>query len=122
METCAYCKSQETELFENGVAVCIGCMNSREAKAKTREPSRNIRPYLIEALCKTSAEAHHADRELNQAIGELSGLHQPDGAERVNSASLKLSAARKNMWEAHNRLSEFFSRGIVPEDLKDRKG
>ena len=34
MAVCAHCKKQETELYENGVPICIACANARDAKAK----------------------------------------------------------------------------------------
>jgi hypothetical protein len=47
-----------------------------------------------------------------------SGLPYPDGVQRIKNASNKLNLARKAMATAHNRLNDYLSRGIVPEDLK----
>ena len=43
----------------------------------------------------------------------------PDGVHRIKNASNKLTAARKEMGTAHNRLDDFLSRGVVPDDLKE---
>ena len=51
-----------------------------------------------------------------------SGLPQPDGAQRIKNASHALSIARKEMATAHNRLNDYLSRGIVPDDLKQGSG
>lgn len=34
MATCFHCKTQETQLYENGVPICIACANGRDKKAK----------------------------------------------------------------------------------------
>ena len=34
MATCAHCKTQQTELYENGVPVCILCADARDARIK----------------------------------------------------------------------------------------
>lgn len=36
MATCFHCKTEETQLFENGVPICLVCANTRaEAKLDT---------------------------------------------------------------------------------------
>jgi hypothetical protein len=37
MATCAHCKTQETDLFDNGVPICIACATNKDAKAKPME-------------------------------------------------------------------------------------
>ena len=41
MEKCAFCKIENTELYENGVPICLDCSRARdqEAKAVDHEPS-----------------------------------------------------------------------------------
>ena len=34
MATCAYCKNQETQLYENGVPTCLKCVEARSIKRK----------------------------------------------------------------------------------------
>ena len=42
MATCAVCKTKETQLYENGVPICTGCVNWQQAKAKLDEIRRNV--------------------------------------------------------------------------------
>jgi hypothetical protein len=41
MEKCAFCKIENTELYENGVPICLDCSRARdqEAKAVDHKPS-----------------------------------------------------------------------------------
>ena len=32
MAVCSVCKTEETQLHENGVPICIGCVNAQEKK------------------------------------------------------------------------------------------
>jgi hypothetical protein len=32
MATCAHCNTEETELYESGVPICLRCANAKEAK------------------------------------------------------------------------------------------
>jgi hypothetical protein len=50
-----------------------------------------------------------------------SGMPHPDGVQRIHSAAREMDAARKEMMTAHARLNDFIERGIVPEDLNQRK-
>jgi len=55
-------------------------------------------------------------------MGDIpSHLPHPDGTQHLSNAARELSAARKEMMDAHNRLNDFLARGIVPEDLKRQK-
>jgi hypothetical protein len=46
----------------------------------------------------------------------------PTEHQRINNASREVSLARAEMMRAHNRLDDFMTRGIVPEDLKYGSG
>jgi hypothetical protein len=81
MATCASCKTQETELYENGVPACLKCIEARSIK---RKPS------------------------LSEYEDIRATLHQ----------ELIRANDRKEVGTAHNRLNDFLTRGIVPEDLK----
>ena len=39
MPTCVHCKTEETQLYQNGVPICLQCADAYEAKTKqgTRE-------------------------------------------------------------------------------------
>ena len=115
MATCFHCKTENTELHENGVPICLDCSASREAAAKEapKQP-RDIHTVLVERLCKATNRADAAARAFDASMNN----HRLNGAEHIIGASEELSAARKGMMDAHTRLSDFLARGIVPEDLK----
>ena len=67
------------------------------------------------AVQRRDQASAHFD-EVRRAVP--SGLPHPDGTQRIHNASRELSAARKEMMKAHNRLNDYLGLGIVPEDLK----
>ena len=119
MAQCAYCKA-ETEMYVGGdVPICVECSDAREAKPQPPVPSQDIRVNLLQDLLGATARSSDANREFDEAIGQFpSGLPHPDGVQRIKNASNKLFVSRKEMGTAHNRLNDYLSRGIVPEDLK----
>jgi hypothetical protein len=120
MATCATCKNEETASFENSVPICRNCATIRDANAKhAPQQRREIQTTLVDGLCKATTDAHIANVEFGSTLDEFpTGLPRPAGSDRVNKASRKLSDAREEQMTAHNRLSDFLARGIVPEDLK----
>jgi hypothetical protein len=118
MAECFRCKTY-TQLFDNGVPICLKCTEEREVRRKPPAPSPSVRSILHEDLIAATKQNCEALREFDEAIGQFpSGLPHPDGVQRIKNASNKLTVARKEMGTAHNRLDDFLSRGIVPEDLK----
>ena len=118
MAACAYCGA-ETELYENGVPICLKCSDERDAKHRIRPPTHEIRAILHEDLIRATKRNSEALREFDEAMGQYaSGIQHPDGVQRIKNASNALSIARKEMTTAHNRLNDYLNRGIVPEDLK----
>jgi len=89
MAACAYCGA-ETQLYNGGVPICLTCADRHETKAKA-DHIPDVRAILARDLT---------------------------GTLRIHDASRALSAARDEMMIAHNRLNNFLSRGIVPEDLE----
>jgi len=72
-------------------------------------------------LIVANRRAAEATREFNEVMGQFpSGLPHPDGVQRISNVSNKLTAARKDVATAHNRLNDYLSRGIVPDHLKKR--
>lgn len=115
MATCAYCKVQETELYEHNIPICVNCAAIQEEK----ERSRNVHTVLVDALRTATKEANIANQEFNAVISELpSALPHPDGTRQIANASIKVAAARTELTTSHNRLNDFLSRGIIPDDLK----
>jgi hypothetical protein len=120
MAQCAYCKA-ETETYEGGdVPICLECSDARQAKIKP-PASEQVGRLLIQESVEATSRANAALRAFNDVLNLFpSGLPNPDGTQRVQNASRKLIAARKEMGRAHSRLNDFLSRGIMPEDLKRR--
>jgi len=114
MAECAFCKA-DTELYQNGVPVCLTCKHKREAKSKPTE----VRTILVKDIVDATARVSAANEVFNKVIGQVpAGLPHPDGARLIHNASRELDAARMEMMTAHKRLNEFIGHGIVPEDLK----
>jgi hypothetical protein len=114
MAECAFCKA-DTELYENGVPVCLACEHKREAKNKLSA----VRAVLVSDIVESTARVSAANEAFNKVLGQVpSGLPHPDGSQRIRNASSKLDAARKEMMSSHKRLNDFIEHGIVPEDLK----
>ncbi len=112
MPLCAFCKVEDTMLYESGVPVCLKCS----------DPSPERRRARI-ALFRGLHEAVHRAEAATEAFAAItsripSGIPHADGVQRIRNASHELTAARNEMMEAHHRLNEFLERGTVPEDLK----
>ncbi len=120
MATCQYCGA-ETELYEIGLPVCLKCSDQWESKVKPSVAPQEVQAALIEDVLEATALNSVASREFDLVMGQTpSGLPQPDGSQRIQNASRQLSKARKGMMTAHNRLNDFLTHGIVPEDVKRR--
>jgi hypothetical protein len=120
MTKCTYCQAA-TELFDNGVAICLQCSQEREPKPNPRAAEQDIRTTLLEELVEATKRSNGAIREFEAVIDQFpSGLPHPNGAGKIKNASGKLSIARSELTTAHNRLSDYFGRGIVPEYTKKK--
>src|ERR1700758_1855560 len=118
MAQCAHCNT-ETYLYHRGVPICIKCSDLWEAKRKPPDATQDIRSTLFQDLLGATARNRDAMRHFDEVTGQFpSGLPHPDGVQRIKNASNAISAARKEMASAHNRLNDYLTRRIVPEDLK----
>ena len=119
MAECAYCKA-ETQLYDRDVPICTKCAEAREGSPrKPPTAEQSIRTRLLQEVLEATARSSQAAREFEAVIGQFpSGLPHPDGSQRIESASQNLTVARKALMKAHNRLSDYHERGIVPEELK----
>ena len=116
MVRCAFCKAKEADQSEYGVPICHDCFNIGEPKSKKASSDR--RTILVNVLAQTTFQVEVASAEFNSLMKDIpSGLPHPDGAQRIKNASRKLSAARLTHGTAVNRLNDYLSRGIVPENL-----
>ena len=117
MAQCAYCKT-ETELHESGTPVCPTCSDAR-TKRKPPATSQQIRSALLQDILELTARTNEATREFEAIMGQApSGLPHPDGAQRIKSASTRLSIAREELMKAHRRLNDHIERLDMPDDLK----
>jgi hypothetical protein len=122
MARCAYCKA-ETILYDHGVPICLECSDEREVKHKRLEIERQVNIILIRDVKEATERTHAASDAFEAIVADVpSGLPHPDGTQRIHNASRKLSTARQEMMRAHERLHDFLSHGIIPEDLKQGSG
>jgi hypothetical protein len=120
MTQCTYCQAA-TELFENGVAICPQCSGNREIRRNLPAAEQNVRTTLLQELVEATKRSNGALREFEAVIGQFpSGLPHPNGAGQIKNASGKLSIARSELTTAHNRLSDYLNRGIVPVYAKKK--
>jgi hypothetical protein len=118
MAECAYCKA-ETQLYENGVPLCVICAEAQDSAQKPTANDREVRTILLREVFDTTTRLNAAFEEFNVIMSSVpSAMPHPDGSLRIRQASRELSAARKEMLQAHARLDEFLSRGVIPDDLK----
>jgi hypothetical protein len=90
-----------------------------ESKRRPPTGEKDVLEILIQQVIDATAQKNEASDAFDIVIGQFpSGLPHPDGSQRIENSSSRLSIARKKMMEAHNRLSDFLNRGIVPDDLK----
>ena len=120
MATCTNCNTEETELYESSVPICLKCSDVRSVKRKPAVSEQEIRATLLQDLVGATLRNSEAIRKFEEVTGQFpgGGLTQPDGVQRIKNASNALTIARKEMATAHNRLNDYLGRGIVPEDLK----
>ena len=112
MAQCAFCKTKETELLENGSPICLSCALLSNG---------GVHAVLVKALSDATLSADSAFDQLTAIINDVpSAIPHPDGVQRLHNASAKLAVARHKLMEAHTRFNNYLERGIVPEDLKRR--
>ena len=134
MAKCVHCKTQETEMYEKGVPICLACATDKAVqraaagngtshkppiKHKPPATEREIGVSLLQDMLSAVSQNDEAANEFDHAVSQArTGEQHPNGSQRIKDASSKLSLAREEMMAAHNRLNDFVERGIVPEDLK----
>jgi len=114
---CNLCMA-ETELHNAGVPICIECTHAAPAIPRTAVQDHEIDRILREQLQAATLIADQASEAFSELMTEIpSGLPYPDSTHRIHCASRDLSAARKEVMAAHQRLHEFLSSGLIPHDL-----
>ena len=121
MAQCAYCSSNAETVEAGEVPICAKCSDERKARRKPPASEPEIRYVLIQNLVDATVREKAASDHFNTVIGQFpSGMPHPDGSDRIQDASRKLIAARKEMGRAHSRLNDFLDRGIIPADLSEQ--
>ena len=115
MAQCARC-SAGTEIYQNNVPVCIRC-EMREARLKPSIATKDIQGVLYREVVAATSRAKAASEAFSSAMKVPRGLTR-GAVQPIRNASNEFSAARKEMMRAYNRLNDFLSHGVVPEDLK----
>ena len=114
MATCTRCSTQETQLFQNGVPICLDCVDGG-TKRKPPATDQEIRANLLQDVIELTARNEEATEEFEAATDKISGSPRPDGVQRIKDASTKLATARQELMKAHRRLDEHIHGGIAPE-------
>src|SRR4051794_24672262 len=119
MALCTYCKT-ETFMYEGGdIPICIECSDARKPKRHPPGSEHEIRTRLHQEFVTATERARKATESFDAAVRQIpGGTPHPDGVQRIYNASRKVSDARIEMMKAHNRLNDYLSRRIVPQDLK----
>ncbi len=119
MALCTYCKT-ETFMYEGGdIPICIECSDARKPERHPAGSENEIRAILHQQFVIAAERAREATESFDATVSEIpSGMPHPDGVQRIHNASRKVSVARVEMMKAHNRLNNYLSRRVVPEDLK----
>jgi hypothetical protein len=122
MAACVRCKD-ETQLQDGGDPICLACSFLDETEAKLLKTKENhILKILIRDFVDAKKRKNEADEVFDNATSRIpSGLPHPDGMQQIKNVSSQLSTSQKALMTAHNRLSDFLGRGIVPDDLKQKE-
>jgi hypothetical protein len=84
MAECTFCKA-ETQLYVNGVPVCVACGDKRHAKPA------DVRTVLAKAIADATARVSAANQVFHSVMNEApTGFPHPDGAQRIHNASREL--------------------------------
>jgi hypothetical protein len=122
VELCVNCKTQETDVYENGVAICIACSSERDAKSKGHKATYGVHATLLQDLCSATKRTQTAVTAFSAEMGDIcSELPHPNSTSYITNTARELAAAHRQLLNAHNQLNDFLERGIVPDDLKARE-
>ena len=101
------------------MAPCTEISDVRKVE-RNPSPTEQIRAALLQDVLEATTRNNEATREFDEVMGQIpSGLPYAEGAQRIKNASDELTIARKEMTTARNRLNDYLSLGIVPDDLAE---
>jgi len=113
MAKCSRCGS-DTELFVNGLPLCLAC----DCQSNDQAESDHIHELLREEFNLAKADLDAASERFDALTREVpSGVPHPDGSLRIHAASKELSQAREVMMQKLARLNKFIAHGVAPSDL-----
>ena len=116
MAQCVRCKGK-THLYNDEGPICVSCSFLEDTVLRSTE--NDILKKLVQDLVDAKRRKNEASELFDNTTSRIpGGLPHPDGIQRIKNASTELSATKKQLMKAHNRLSDFLGRGIVPDDLK----
>ena len=119
MATCAHCETEETQLHENGVPICLKCSDRSTLREPVLAPSQDIRAILLQGVLRATALSDESAKEFEKVMSQvLDGLPHPDAEQSIRNAARKLAIARNEMVIAHNRLNDYLEQEDVAADLK----
>lgn len=79
---------------------------------------RRVRRILAEQFEAAVKERNIASARFDEVRKHIpNGLPHPDGTQRIANASADYAAALRDVGRAVQRIADFQTRGIVPEDL-----
>jgi hypothetical protein len=83
---------------------------------------KRIHEVLRDEFETAKRQMNLASKRFNEVVRDIpSGLPHPDGTQRIHNVSRDLADAREKLAAAIDRLHEFVSHDVVPQDLKDSK-
>ena len=93
--------------------------SSARGPMSTKNDHEHVRKILADQFEAAVKRRDIASAHFDEVRKDLpSGLPHPDGTQRIAKASSDYVAALREVGRAVQRIADFQSRGIVPEDLK----
>ena len=93
----------------------------KEMQRRKEKGEERVTAILFSDLDEAAKRSDNANDAFTAILSSIpNGDPHPDGTQRIRNASSELTAAREATMKAHNRLTDFLNKGIVPDDLKQR--
>jgi hypothetical protein len=104
MAICAFCKAPKAQSYEYGVPICADCLGISNRNT-------DIYSALVQDLTEATFRFEAASTQFKFLIANLpsGGLRHLNGTLQIQNASQALTAARKEMGRAYDRLDDYLS-------------
>jgi len=73
MERCAFCKAEDTALYENGIPICLTCPHAR-TRPKPPATDQQIRSTLLQDILELSARIDAAFSEFDEVMRQIPAI------------------------------------------------